>query len=219
MKNDVIFRAFITNLGMYNEGRLVGEWVDFPIRHDSLTLQESIEKILCRIGVDVQQYEEYFITDYDSEIAGLTGNFGEYENLFLLQALACKIYLQYCDQYSYKNMLESMLEYGEHTGSVLELINLVYNTENFYFLPDVANDYDLGYEYAENSGMFTEVYAQMGTLRNYIDYEGYGRDIRLTEEESIQRMAIFLLQIILLLTMILQKIFPNCMSKTSYSKM
>ena len=121
------------------------------------------------------------ITDYDSEIAGLTENFGEYENLFLLQALACKICLQYCEQYSYKNMLESMLEYGEHTGSVLELINLVCNTEHFYFLPDVASDYDLGYEYAENSGMFTEVYAQMGTLRNYIDYEGYGRDIRLTE--------------------------------------
>lgn len=181
MKNDVIFRAYVTNLGMYNEGRLVGEWVDFPIQHDGLTLQESIEKILCRIGVDGKQYEEYFITDYDSEIAGLTENFGEYENLFLLQALACKICLQYCDQYSYKNMLESMLEYGEHTGSVLELINLVCNTENFYFLPDVASDYDLGYEYAENSGMFTEVYAQMGTLRNYIDYEGYGRDIRLTE--------------------------------------
>ena len=88
MKNDVIFRAFITNLGIYNEGRLVGEWVDFPIQHDGLTLQESIEKILCRIGVDGKQYEEYFITDYDSEIAGLTENFGEYENLFLLQALA-----------------------------------------------------------------------------------------------------------------------------------
>lgn len=181
MKNNVIFRAFITNLGIYNERRLVGEWVDFPIQHDGLTLQESIEKILCRIGVDGKQYEEYFITDYDSEIAGLTENFGEYENLFLLQALACKICLQYCDQYSYKSMLESMLEYGEYTGSVLELINLVSNTENFYFLPDVASDYDLGYEYAENSGMFTEVYAQMGTLRNYIDYEGYGRDIRLTE--------------------------------------
>lgn len=159
MKNDVIFRAFITNLGIYNEGRLVGEWVDFPIQHDGLTLQESIEKILCRIGVDGKQYEEYFITDYDSEIAGLTENFGEYENLFLLQALACKICLQYCDQYSYKSMLESMLEYGEYTGSVLELINLVSNTENFYFLPDVASDYDLGYEYAENSGMFTEVYS------------------------------------------------------------
>lgn len=181
MKNNVIFRAFITNLGMYNAGRLVGKWVDFPIRHDGLTLQESIDKILCSIGVDGKQYEEYFITDYDSEIAGLTENFGEYENLFLLQALACKICLQYCDQYSYKNMLESMLEYGEHTDSVLELINLICNTENFYFLPDVASDYDLGYEYAENSGMFTEVYAQMEMLRNHIDYEGYGRDIRLTE--------------------------------------
>lgn len=181
MKNDVIFKTFITNLGMYNEGRLVGKWVDFPIRHDGLTLQESIDKILCSIGVDGKQYEEYFITDYDSEIAGLTENFGEYENLFLLQALACKICLQYCDQYSYKNMLESMLEYGEHTDSVLELINLICNTENFYFLPDVASDYELGYEYAENSGMFTEVYAQMGMLRNHIDYEGYGRDIRLTE--------------------------------------
>ena len=181
MKNDVVFRAYLTNLGAYNEGELIGKWIDFPIQNDSLTLDESVKKILAEIGVDGKKYEEYFITDYDSEIAGLTENFGEYENLFLLQVLACKICLQYCEQYSYKNMLESMLEYGEHTGSVLELINLVCNTENFYFLPDVASDYDLGYEYAENSGMFTEVYAQMGTLRNYIDYEGYGRDIRLTE--------------------------------------
>lgn len=181
MKNDVVFRAYLTNLGAYNEGELIGKWIDFPIQNDSLTLDESVKKILAEIGVDGKQYEEYFITDYDSEIAGLTENFGEYENLFLLQALACKICLQYCEQYSYKNMLESMLEYGEHTDSVLELINLICNTENFYFLPDVANDYDLGYEYAENSGMFTEVYAQMGMLRNHIDYEGYGRDIRLTE--------------------------------------
>nr|WP_295302195.1 antirestriction protein ArdA [uncultured Blautia sp.] len=181
MKNDVVFRAYLTNLGAYNEGELIGKWIDFPIQNDSLTLDESVKKILAEIGVDGKKYEEYFITDYDSEIAGLTENFGEYENLFLLQVLACKICLQYCEQYSYKNMLESMLEYGEHTGSVLELINLVCNTENFYFLPDVASDYDLGYEYAENSGMFTEVYAQMGMLRNYIDYEGYGRDLRLTE--------------------------------------
>lgn len=181
MKNKTIFRAYITNLGMYNEGRLIGEWVDFPIQHDGLTLQESIEKILRRIGVDGKQYKEYFITDYDSEIAGLTENFGEYENLFLLQALAYKICLPHCDQYSYKKMLESMLEYGEHTGSVLELINLICNIESFYFLPEVENDYDLGYEYAENIGMFDEIFKQLGMLRNYIDYERYGRDIRLTE--------------------------------------
>ncbi len=46
--------------------------------------------------------------------------------------------------------LESMIEYGESTGSVEELMNLVYSADSFYFMPDVANDYDLGYaeEYA-----------------------------------------------------------------------
>ncbi len=28
---DCAFEAFITNLGKYNEGYLVGEWVKFPI--------------------------------------------------------------------------------------------------------------------------------------------------------------------------------------------
>lgn len=45
----------------------------------------------------------------------------------------------------------------------------------------VDNDYLLGYEYAENSGLFTESLSDLGDLRNYIDYEGYGRDIRLRE--------------------------------------
>lgn len=177
MKNGVIFRAFITNLGMYNEGLLTGEWVDFPIRHDGMSLQEAIEKIFHRIGIDGKQYEEYFITDYECDVSGLTECFGEYENIFLLQVLARKILTINCE----RKMLEAMLEYGEYTGSVLELINLVSNTDNFYFLPDVENDYDLGYEYAENSGMFSEAFEQMGMLRNYIDYESYGRDIRLTE--------------------------------------
>ena len=48
-------------------------------------------------------------------------------------------------------------------------------------MPDVESDYDLGYEYAENSGLFTEALKSLGMLANYIDYEGYGRDIRLEE--------------------------------------
>ena len=76
---------------------------------------------------------------------------------------------------------EAILELGESTGSVMDLINLVCNTESFYFLPEVENDYDLGYEYAVNSGMFTTELQSIGTLANYIDYESYGRDIRLTD--------------------------------------
>lgn len=177
MENDVIFRAYLTNLGAYNEGELIGKWIDFPIQSESLTLDESVKKMLAEIGVDGKQYEEYFITDYDSEIDGLTGCFGEYENIFLLNYLANKISEMDCST----EQLEAMLEYGESTGSVMDLINLVCNTESFYFLPDIENDYDLGYEYAVNSGMFTTELQSIGTLANYIDYESYGRDIRLTD--------------------------------------
>lgn len=31
---DGSFEAFVTNLGKYNEGELVGEWVQFPTTED-----------------------------------------------------------------------------------------------------------------------------------------------------------------------------------------
>lgn len=177
MKNDVVFRAYVTNLGAYNEGRLTGEWIDFPIQDESCTLEESVTKILAGIGVDGKMYEEYFITDYDSDIDGLTECLGEYENIFLLNYLANKISDIDCSI----EQFEAMLELGESTRSVIDLINLVCNTDSFYFMPDVENDYDLGYEYAVESGMFTTELQSLGTLADYIDYESYGRDIRLSD--------------------------------------
>ena len=55
--------AFITNLGKYNEGALVGEWVKFP------TTAEELQKVFERIGIGSKDdfghpYEEWFITDY-----------------------------------------------------------------------------------------------------------------------------------------------------------
>lgn len=171
MNENVVLRAYVTNLGLYNEGMLVGEWVDFPTTH------EKMKEVMRRIRIDGKEYEEYFITDYESDIDGLTECFGEYENLSMLNYLAGKI--QDMD-YSVEQ-LEAMIEYGEFTGSVEELINLIDNEECFMLMPDVESDYDLGYEYAENSGLFTEALKSLGMLANYIDYEGYGRDIRLEE--------------------------------------
>ena len=33
---DGSFEAFVTNLGKYNEGELVGEWVQFPTTEDKM---------------------------------------------------------------------------------------------------------------------------------------------------------------------------------------
>lgn len=177
MNNNVVFSAYVTNLGLYKEGYLVGKWVSFPIDYEGMTFDETLKEVLGEIKIDDNNYKEYFITDYKSNVNGLTDCLGQYENLKLLNCLA-KMIIESDINFQ---QLESMIEYGKSTGSVEELMNLVNNSDNFYFLPDVANDYDLGYEYAENSGMFTDALESLGTLRNYIDYEGYGRYIRLKE--------------------------------------
>lgn len=64
------FEAFVTNLGKYNEGELVGEWVKFPIS------AEEMQKVFERIGIGSkdefgQPYEEWFITDYECPVSGV----------------------------------------------------------------------------------------------------------------------------------------------------
>ena len=84
---DGSFEAFVTNLGKYNEGELVGEWVQFP------TTEDKMKEVFERIGIGSkdefgQVYEEWFITDYDCSIHGVSNLLGEYENLDKLNYLA-----------------------------------------------------------------------------------------------------------------------------------
>ena len=59
-----LFEAYITNLGKYNEGELVGETLKFP------TTTEEVQALLKRIGVDGVRYEEFFITSFDGDVLG-----------------------------------------------------------------------------------------------------------------------------------------------------
>ena len=132
-----ILSAYVTNLGKYNEGELVGKWLDFP------TTQKEINKVLHEIGIDGIRYEEIFITDYESNICRLTECFGEYESLFALNYLAEKI--QESD--STIEEVEALLDFGEYTGSIEELVTLLDNTDCFMMYAEVENDYELGYYY------------------------------------------------------------------------
>ena len=51
-----VFEAYITNLGKYAEGQLVGETLKFP------ATTEEVQSLLKNIGVDGVRYEEFFIT-------------------------------------------------------------------------------------------------------------------------------------------------------------
>ena len=167
------FAAFITNLGKYNEGALVGEWVKFP------TTAEELKKIFERIGIGAkddfgQTYEEWFITDYDCYVDGLYDLLGEYANLDELNYLASKLDDMSQDEYE---RFQAAMEIGDHTGSIQELINLTENLDCYDIYPDIHDHDDLGRYYIEE----LDAMQVPEHLRNYIDYEAYGRDIALEE--------------------------------------
>ena len=170
---DYPFAAFITNLGKYNEGSLVGEWVKFP------TTAEELQKVFERIGIGSkddfgQSYEEWFITDYDCYVDGLYDKLGEYENLDELNYLASK--LDEMSQGEYEQF-QAAMEIGDHSGSLQEIINLTENLDCYDVYPDIRDHDDLGRYYIEE----LDAMQVPEHLRNYIDYEAYGRDIALEE--------------------------------------
>ena len=171
MENGVI-EAYVTNLGKYNEGELVGEWVKFPVS------KEEMSAVLDRIGIGAE-YEEIFITDYDTSLYGVSSQLGEYENLDKLNYLAGVISeLDASDREKYEAVLESGLSLGQ--DGIDGLINLVYNLDNYDMLPGVEDEDDLGRYYAEL--MYGEnLDEKMGELAHYIDFERYGSDCQINE--------------------------------------
>ena len=170
---DYPFAAFITNLGKYNEGELVGEWVKFP------TTAEEMKEVFKRIGIGQrddfgQPYEEWFITDYDCYVDGLYSKLGEYENLDELNYLASKLDEMSESEYA---QFQAGMEMGDHCGSLQEIINLTENLDCYEVYPDIHDYDDLGRYYIEE----LDVMQVPEHLQNYIDYEAYGRDVALEE--------------------------------------
>ena len=173
---DYPFAAFITNLGKYNEGELVGEWVKFP------TTAEELKEVFKRIGIGQkddfgQPYEEWFITDYDCYVDGLYSKLGEYENLDELNYLASKLDEMSESEYA---QFQAGMEMGDHCGSLQEIINLTENLDCYEIYPNIEDYDDLGRYYIEE----LEVMQVPEHLQNYIDYEAYGRDVAMDENGS-----------------------------------
>ena len=173
---DYPFAAFITNLGKYNEGELVGEWVKFP------TTAEELKEVFKRIGIGQrddfgQPYEEWFITDYDCYVDGLYDKLGEYESLDELNYLASKLDEMSNSEYA---QFQAGMEMGDHCGSLQEIINLTENLDCYEVYPHIADYDDLGRYYIDE----LEVMQVPEHLQNYIDYEAYGRDVAMDENGS-----------------------------------
>ena len=144
LKNAMI-EAFITNLGKYNEGQLCGEYLKLP------ATTEDVQKLLANIGVDGNLYEGILISEYNisDPVSCLLDCLGENESIDELNYFA--ELLGELDEGELEKF-GAMVEYGNYTGSVKDLINLVQNLDCYDYFHGVQNNKDLGCEAKGRTG-------------------------------------------------------------------
>ena len=176
MYPDLELSVFITNLGKYNEGELVGEWVKLPVADTEL------REVLKRIGISSAPvcgnvYEEWFITDYDCSIDGITDILGEYESLDKLNDFMNAFKALDPDDQTKFMAVVSAGNFG--LRDLESLIELVSELDHYVVFSDITDEYDLGYHYVHELGNYTGT--EIESLSSYIDYEALGRDIAMDE--------------------------------------
>ena len=166
-----MIKVFLTNLGKYNEGELLGEWVELPATQEELT--KVFDRIqICHDKVDYSDecgnpYEEYFITDYETDIEGV--EVGEYSNLDELNELAEQ--LDALEEDSQKAIQAMLLDGYTFNEALEKAINGDYT---IYF--DCDNMTDVAYEIVEECGYLNNM---PETIARYFDYEAFGRDLNI----------------------------------------
>lgn len=143
-----MLNIYITNLGKYNEGELMGEWVALPCN--------DLESVYERIGIN-EEYEEMFITDYESDFEGL--QIGEYDNIEDLNEWAEELEAVDAD------VVAAILE--AEGGSLEDAIS---RADDVIFYPGMTL-LDVAYELVD------ECYDLPEIAQRYFDYEAFARDL------------------------------------------
>lgn len=173
---DVYFKAYITNLGAYNEGKLVGKWVEFPIDED------DFQEVLENIGVDGVDYEEWFVSDYDCSLdINVSDQLGEYPSLESLNDMG-----ELIDSIQDPTAVENAYELTDDLEEAIEGIN----NGDIEFLPDVDTYDELGRYFVDRNygGDLSNQSAE--DLFPFIDFDELGRDISIDFDDSEMGMSV-----------------------------
>ena len=150
-----MLKIYYTNLGLYNEGILSGEWVTLPVS------DEELDAVRQRTGYD-EAHEEYFITDYESDIDGV--RVGEYDDIDELNTLAELIEDE-------PEKVEALLYFGYDVDAIED------NFDNVAYVTtpegSESEEFAVGWYYAKECGGLDIP----DNIEPYFDYEAYGRDI------------------------------------------
>ena len=153
---------YLTNLGKYNEGELVGQWLNVPCSND------EFKKALLNIGVDGVQYEEYFITDFEY-LNGLS----EYSNIQEVNEIAKKELEKMTN--SLKDLKELIFIANEKTNGGYEH-TIKYPTSEFWGMLEVREE-------SQQRIANMVAYGNYNPLHGFIGYDRNGNIESMTQEE------------------------------------
>ena len=163
-----ILSGYLSNLGKYTEGRPAGEWVTFP------TTAEHLKEVFDRIGIDFKNYEEWHFTEYQSSVPGLTEHLSEYSHPDELNYLGKLLEMQFDDD---REKFIAAIEYGDHTDSLQDIINLAQNLDCYWGYPSVHNEEEYGHYLVDE----LEEPELPEEAKKYFMYEEYGRDASIND--------------------------------------
>lgn len=160
-----MLNVWIGNLGKYNEGELVGGWLKLP------KSDKEIDEFLKNVVELNDEYEEYMINDYETDLPYKVYEYDSIRELNLLAKIAEEV-----------EDMDKINGYIDAQGSLskLELMNLLKQEDRISFYnyeDDVTNaslEHKYGYTMAELWGVARLL--EDNDLSMYFDYEKYGRD-------------------------------------------
>lgn len=174
-----VFSIFAQNLAYYNEGELVGGWLDLP------QPTEKIDKYLKEVVKIDSEHEEYEIGDVDNT-SPFSYESMQWANLKDINNLA--IIYSFLDEIQ-KEAVEAYLEYEGGDYGINELINIClqvdeisyyrYYFEGIEYNQDCSPEVKMGYTMAEENGIY-ELLEKQGIL-DYFDFEKYGESFGYNE--------------------------------------
>ncbi|UJF36553.1 antirestriction protein ArdA [Paenibacillus hexagrammi] len=169
---------YVANLGKYNEGELVGDWISLPATQDELNelfvkiklgyfdedgeYQHGFTEFDPQYGHDFF-YEEFAIHDYEAPF-----KINEYDSIDKLNEYAEALVNADIDE----DVFEAICDC---TSTMEEALEVISNED--YRIWDECNDMsDVAYYYYEETGLMTEI---PSAIQNYIDWDAVGRDMEI----------------------------------------
>lgn len=151
-------KIYVANLGKYNEGELVGQWLTLP------ATDNEIKEMFANIGVG-QFCEEYAIHDYEAPF-----EISEHESIEELNEFAKE--LDNLDESQYQACMALI-----KNGVAMSYIDAINYLDDIIYYPGCDDMADVAYQYYEESGMLKEIEKYVDA--SYIDWDAIGRDMEI----------------------------------------